>query len=137
MLFCQLHSFSLFILIVQGEYFARGESECDGHAMEAHKLFHRLVSWKSKKQATISRSSAESEYSCLASTTLVLLFFHEKTKHFEVNLHLVRYKVANGVVKILKVASASNVADVFTKGLSIAQHNEFCNKLNLVDMFKL
>ncbi|GJV65717.1 hypothetical protein Tco_1476545 [Tanacetum coccineum] len=133
-------------------------------------LCNSLVSWKSKKQATISRSSAESEYSCLASTTCEIIWvvkilkdlgvegllpvnlycdsssaisiagnpvFHEKTKHFEVDLHLVRYKVADGVVKILKVASASNVADVFTKGLSIAQHNEFCNKLNLVDMFKL
>ncbi|GJS73693.1 putative RNA-directed DNA polymerase [Tanacetum coccineum] len=62
--------------------------------------------------------------------------FHEKTKHFEIDLHLVRDKVADGVVKVLKVASASNVADVFTKGLSIVQHNEFCSKLNLVDMFK-
>ncbi|GKB95840.1 ribonuclease H-like domain-containing protein [Tanacetum coccineum] len=44
--------------------------------------------------------------------------FHEKTKHFEIDLHLVRDKVADGVVKVLKVASASNVADVFTKGLS-------------------
>nr|GEY81474.1 ribonuclease H-like domain-containing protein [Tanacetum cinerariifolium] len=34
--------------------------------------------------------------------------FHEKTKHFEVDLHLVRDKVADGVVKILKVASTSN-----------------------------
>ncbi|GJR51390.1 ribonuclease H-like domain-containing protein [Tanacetum coccineum] len=104
-----------------------------------------------KKQATISRSSAESEYRCLASTTCEIIWvvkvlkdlgvegwlpvnlycdsssaisiagnhvFHEKTKHFEIDLHLVRDKVADGVVKVLKVASASNVADIFTKGLS-------------------
>ncbi|GKC70476.1 hypothetical protein Tco_1116359, partial [Tanacetum coccineum] len=132
-------------------------------------LCNNLVSWKSKKQATISRSSAESEYRCLASTTCELIWivkilkdlgvegllpahlfcdstsaisiagnpvFHEKTKHFEIDLHLVREKVSDGVVKVVKVASANNVADVFTKGVGIAQHNEFCKNLNLVDMFK-
>ncbi|GJW65154.1 putative RNA-directed DNA polymerase [Tanacetum coccineum] len=62
--------------------------------------------------------------------------FHEKTKHFEIDLHLVREKVSSRVVKVLKVASASNVADIFTKGLSIAQQTEFCKRLRLVDMFK-
>ncbi|GJZ69604.1 ribonuclease H-like domain-containing protein [Tanacetum coccineum] len=45
--------------------------------------------------------------------------FDEKTKHFEIDLHLVREKVSDGVVKVLKVASASNVADIFTKGLGV------------------
>ncbi|GKC91597.1 hypothetical protein Tco_1152246 [Tanacetum coccineum] len=51
--------------------------------------------------------------------------FHEKTTHFEIDLHLVREKVSDGVIKVLKVASASNVVGVFTNGLSVAQHNEF------------
>ncbi|GJT21426.1 ribonuclease H-like domain-containing protein [Tanacetum coccineum] len=60
--------------------------------------------------------------------------FHKKTKHFKIDIYLVRENVTFGVVKVLKVASGSNVADIFIKGLSIAQHNEFCNRL--VDMFK-
>ncbi|GKC68141.1 ribonuclease H-like domain-containing protein, partial [Tanacetum coccineum] len=113
-------------------------------------LFSNLVSWKSKKQATISRSSVKSEYRCLTSTTCEIIWvvkilkdlgvegllpahlycdsnsaisiagnpvFHEKTKHFKIDLHLVREKVANGVVKVLKVASANNMADIFTKGV--------------------
>ncbi|GKD86580.1 hypothetical protein Tco_1357734, partial [Tanacetum coccineum] len=52
--------------------------------------------------------------------------FHEKTKHFKIDLHSVRENVSTGVVKVLKVASTSNDADIFAKGLSIAQHTEFC-----------
>nr|GEY47268.1 hypothetical protein [Tanacetum cinerariifolium] len=101
---------------------------------------------KCPKQATISRSSVEYEYRCLAFTTCELIWivkilkdlevdgllpthlycdssyaisiarnpvFHEKTKNFEINLDLVREKVTYGVIKVLKVASANNVADFF------------------------
>ncbi|GJS06006.1 ribonuclease H-like domain-containing protein [Tanacetum coccineum] len=128
-----------------------------------------LVSWKSMKQATISKSSAEAKYRCLASITCevlwivnlledlgvegmlpVLLYcdststiqiaanpvFHEKTKHIEINVHLVREKVALDAISTVKIDSAKNIADVFTKGLSITQHKQFCLQLNLVDMFK-
>ncbi|GJR80733.1 multidrug resistance-associated protein 5 [Tanacetum coccineum] len=112
-------------------------------------LCNNIVLWKSKKQATIFRSSVESEYRCLTSTTCELIWvvnflkdlkvdgllpthlycdsssafsidgnpvFHEKTKHFEIELHLVREKVSSSVVKVLKVSLANNVADIFTKG---------------------
>ncbi|GJY30321.1 ribonuclease H-like domain-containing protein [Tanacetum coccineum] len=35
--------------------------------------------------------------------------FHEKTKHFEIDLHLVKEKVAYGVTKTVKISSANNV----------------------------
>ncbi|GJZ83159.1 ribonuclease H-like domain-containing protein [Tanacetum coccineum] len=124
---------------------------------------------KSKKQAAISRSSAEAEYRFLASTTcevlwltylqsdlgmkgllLVTLYydstsasqiaanpvFHDKTKHFDIDVHLVREKVSSGAISTVKINSVENIADVFTKGLSITQHKQFFLRLNLVDMFQ-
>nr|GEY94730.1 ribonuclease H-like domain-containing protein [Tanacetum cinerariifolium] len=52
--------------------------------------------------------------------------FHDKTKHFEIDVHLVKEKVASGVMSIVKVNSAKQVVDIFTKSLSIAQHKMFC-----------
>lgn len=128
-----------------------------------------LVSWKSKKQATVSRSSAEAEYRALATVVCEVIWvlkifkdlnittltpvkvlcdnksalqiaanpvFHERTKHFEMDLHFVREKILNGVIKTERVESSENVADIFTKGLVAYQHNYLCKKLNLKDMFQ-
>ncbi|GJS67380.1 ribonuclease H-like domain-containing protein, partial [Tanacetum coccineum] len=43
--------------------------------------------------------------------------FHERIKHLEIDLHFVRENFLKGVVKIVKVDSANQIADVFTKGL--------------------
>nr|GEW03431.1 ribonuclease H-like domain-containing protein [Tanacetum cinerariifolium] len=63
--------------------------------------------------------------------------FYEKTKHFEIDVHLVREKVSSGSISTIKINSANNIVDVFTKGLSITQHKQFCLRLNLVDMFQV
>ncbi|GKF33399.1 hypothetical protein Tco_0106599, partial [Tanacetum coccineum] len=42
--------------------------------------------------------------------------FHERTKHLEIDLHFVRAKILKGVVKTVKVDSANQIADIFTKG---------------------
>ena len=60
---------------------------------------------------------------------------HERTKHFDLDWHVVRERVSSGFLKTVKIHTNLNVADIFTKGLSIAQHNLFCKKLHLLDMF--
>ncbi|GKF41795.1 ribonuclease H-like domain-containing protein, partial [Tanacetum coccineum] len=64
------------------------------------------------------------------------LVFHERTKHFEVDVHLVREKVQDGVINTIKVVSADQTADLFTKGHGTTQHLKLCNQLSLVDMFR-
>ncbi|KAJ0746343.1 putative RNA-directed DNA polymerase [Helianthus annuus] len=131
-------------------------------------LGNTLVSWKSKKQGFVSRSTAEAEYRAMCSATCevmwiknvlselqiscslpVALFcdsksaisisqnpiFHERTKHFELDLHFLREKIASGIIDPHKIASEEQIADIFTKGLSVVQHEVLCEKLGLYNMF--
>ncbi|KAJ0575491.1 putative RNA-directed DNA polymerase [Helianthus annuus] len=132
-------------------------------------LGNNLVSWKSKKQSTVSRSTGEAEYRAMCSATCELVWivnvlseldvqcklpiqvfcdsnaamsiaanpvFHERTKHFEIDLYFLREKVSNGFIVTKRVESEDQLADIFTKGLSVTQHNEFCGQLGMLDLFK-
>ncbi|GKF19297.1 hypothetical protein Tco_0067935 [Tanacetum coccineum] len=59
---------------------------------------------------------------------------HEKTKHFDIDVHLVREKVASGLIKTEKVDSKGQVADILTKALGTAQHTVLSKKIGLVNM---
>ncbi|GKF69286.1 hypothetical protein Tco_0202343, partial [Tanacetum coccineum] len=99
-------------------------------------LGESLVTWKGKKQSTLSRSSVEAEYRSMDSIAANLVL-HEKSKHFEINVHLVRKKVASGVIKTEKIHTTQQIVDVLTKALDIEQHKILCGKLGLLDMLKV
>jgi hypothetical protein len=43
--------------------------------------------------------------------------FHARTKHIEIDFHFVREKVAAGALQVQFIASADQIADIFTKAL--------------------
>ncbi|GKD53624.1 ribonuclease H-like domain-containing protein [Tanacetum coccineum] len=77
-----------------------------------------LVSWKSKKQNTLSKSSTEVEYRALASVTSEI-------------------KGLEGAVKTVKVDSANQIADILTKGLDTIQHFELVKRLGMLDVYQV
>ncbi|XP_024626820.1 uncharacterized mitochondrial protein AtMg00810-like [Medicago truncatula] len=127
-----------------------------------------LISWKSKKQPTVSKSSSEAEYRAMATTvceiqwltyllqdfnlqfhTPALLYcdsqsarhiaantsFHERTKHIELDCHIVREKLQQKLFHLLPVSSSQQLADVLTKPLDPLPFSNFISKLGLKDIY--
>ncbi|KAD5962055.1 hypothetical protein E3N88_13528 [Mikania micrantha] len=132
-----------------------------------------LVSWKSKKQHTVSRSSVESQYRAMADVTSEMMWvrrllkelgivsndlmrlycdnqsaihiaknqvFHERTKHIEVDCHLIRDRIVGTQadppsIQPIHVKTEFQLADIFTKPLRKTHIDIICNKLGMINIY--
>lgn len=61
--------------------------------------------------------------------------FHERTKHIEIDYHLIRNLVTEGVVAIKFVSSNSQLANLFTKALNSSLMQSMSSNLGIANSF--
>ncbi|KAK6131471.1 hypothetical protein DH2020_034779 [Rehmannia glutinosa] len=126
-----------------------------------------LVTWRSKKQGLVARSSAEAEYRVMAQGVCELLWVkklmqdihllqeeslllhcdnkaainiahnpvqHDRTKHIEIDRFFIKEKLDDKSLRISYTDSRSQLADIFTKGLSGRLFHSFVCKMGMKDI---
>ena len=61
--------------------------------------------------------------------------FSVRTKNIEIDFHVTRHCIISGYISTPYVASADQLADIFTKGLSVNSYDTFSCKLGLYDIY--
>ena len=62
------------------------------------------------KQLTFVNVYCDNDYAIV-----INLVFHDKSKHFEVELHFIREKIEKDIIKLVKVKSVQQYVDILTK----------------------
>ncbi|XP_073109565.1 uncharacterized protein [Elaeis guineensis] len=97
------------------------------------------ISWRAKKQTTVSRSSVEAEYRAMAHTIILHIaanpVFHERTKHIEIDCHFVRERLQSQDIATRYVPIHCQLADIFTKALGRDHFQEILCKLGIRNLY--
>ena len=63
--------------------------------------------------------------------------FHEHIKHIEINCHVVRDKMVQGVIRLLHLRTQSQLVDMLTKAFSAHQFHNLLSKMNVLNVHSL
>lgn len=107
-----------------------------------------LISWRCKKQSTVSSSTAEAEYMALGYTVRELQWLSYILVDFgvkiptpiqlfcdnEAALHIVRNQFLAGFIQPLHLSSSKQLADLFTKALPFARFRFLLSKMRMANL---